>query len=174
MIGAKRHNLKGVDVKVPLGVLTVVTGVSGSGKSTLTFQILERSLTRALQGEGVVGCKVIEGIDQVDKVVRINQRPIGRTPRSNPATYTGAMTVIRDLFAATEEARARGYTKSRFSFNVKGGRCEACQRRGREDDRDAVPAERRGALRGPAAGGASTGRPSTSPTRDGRSPRCSR
>ena len=127
VIGAKRHNLRGIDVRFPLGMLTVITGVSGSGKSTLTFQVLEQSLTRSLQGEGVVGCKVIEGLSHIDKVVRINQRPIGRTPRSNPATYAGAMDIIRDLFAATEEARARGYTKSRFSFNVKGGRCEECE-----------------------------------------------
>ncbi|MCB9665699.1 MAG: excinuclease ABC subunit UvrA [Alphaproteobacteria bacterium] len=125
--GARAHNLKGLDVRLPLGTLTAITGVSGSGKSTFTFQVLERSLTRALAGEGPVGCEAVEGLEHVDKLVRISQTPIGRTPRSNPATYVGAMDLVRELFAATEESRARGYTKSRFSFNVKGGRCEDCE-----------------------------------------------
>ncbi|MCB9679881.1 MAG: excinuclease ABC subunit UvrA [Alphaproteobacteria bacterium] len=126
--GAFENNLRDVDVRFPLGTLTVITGVSGSGKSSLTFQVLEASLTGMVAGTGgPVGCRGLDGVGHVDKVVRINQRPIGRTPRSNPATYTGAMDLLRDLFAQTEEARARGYTKSRFSFNVKGGRCEDCE-----------------------------------------------
>jgi excinuclease ABC subunit A len=126
--GAHLNNLHDVDARVPLGTLTVVTGVSGSGKSSLVFGALEPSVSRSVNRKGgAVGCASIDGIGEIDKVVRISQRPIGRTPRSNPATYTGAMNIIRDLFAATEEARARGYTKSRFSFNVKGGRCEECQ-----------------------------------------------
>ena len=123
------HNLHGVDLSVPLGTFTVVTGVSGSGKSTLVFQVLRRSLKRALAGETrpAHGCDAIEGVQHVDKLVRISQQPIGRTPRSNPGTYTGAFDLVRELFAGTPEARARGYKKGRFSFNVKGGRCEACE-----------------------------------------------
>ncbi len=124
--GASLHNLHEVDVSIPLGVMTVVTGVSGSGKSTLIFRVMERSLRRLLQGERAVGCRSLDGVEHIDKIIRISQRPIGRTPRSNPATYTGAMDIIRDLFAGTAESRARGYSKSRFSFNVKGGRCEDC------------------------------------------------
>lgn len=126
--GAKQNNLKNIDVKFPLGVLTCVTGVSGSGKSSLVNEILYKSLAkklnraRAIPGEH----KQIEGMEALDKVINIDQSPIGRTPRSNPATYTGVFDQIRDLFAATADAKARGYKKGRFSFNVKGGRCEAC------------------------------------------------
>jgi len=127
--GAREHNLKNVDVEIPLGVLTVVTGVSGSGKSTLINEILYRTLAREIYGshEEPGAHESIEGIDQIDKVIRIDQAPIGRTPRSNPATYTGLFTPIRDLYAMLPESRERGYKPGRFSFNVKGGRCEACQ-----------------------------------------------
>lgn len=126
--GARAHNLKNIDVKIPLGVMAVVTGVSGSGKSTLVNEIiyktLQRDLNRAHTRPGV--CDGIDGIDQLDKVIAIDQSPIGRTPRSNPATYTGLFDLIRKVFAATPEAKARGYKENRFSFNVRGGRCEAC------------------------------------------------
>jgi excinuclease ABC subunit A len=127
--GAREHNLKNVDVEIPLGLLTVVTGVSGSGKSTLINEILYRTLAREIYGshEEPGEHDAIEGIDQIDKVIRIDQAPIGRTPRSNPATYTGLFTPIRDLYAMLPESRERGYKPGRFSFNVKGGRCEACQ-----------------------------------------------
>jgi len=127
--GAREHNLKNVDVEIPLGLLTVVTGVSGSGKSTLINEILYRRLAREIYGshEEPGAHDAIEGIDQIDKVIRIDQAPIGRTPRSNPATYTGLFTPIRDLYAMLPESRERGYKPGRFSFNVKGGRCEACQ-----------------------------------------------
>jgi excinuclease ABC subunit A len=127
--GATEHNLKDIDVEIPLGLLTVVTGVSGSGKSTLVNEILYRSLAREIYGShDEPGAHVsIEGIELIDKVIRIDQAPIGRTPRSNPCTYTGLFTLIRDLYAMLPESRERGYKAGRFSFNVKGGRCEACQ-----------------------------------------------
>ena len=126
--GAEENNLKNIDVNFPLGVMTCVTGVSGSGKSSLVNEILYKSLAKKLNRARVVAGKhkCIEGVEQLDKVIAIDQSPIGRTPRSNPATYTGVFDQIRDLFAATADAKARGYKKGRFSFNVKGGRCEAC------------------------------------------------
>ena len=126
--GARENNLKNIDVNFPLGVMTCVTGVSGSGKSSLVNEILYKSLAKKLNRARVVAGKhkCIEGVEQLDKVIAIDQSPIGRTPRSNPATYTGVFDQIRDLFAATADAKARGYKKGRFSFNVKGGRCEAC------------------------------------------------
>ncbi|MGD8380005.1 MAG: excinuclease ABC subunit UvrA [Gammaproteobacteria bacterium] len=127
--GARGNNLKRVDVEIPLGLMTCITGVSGSGKSTLINDTLYRYAARELNGasESPAPCEDIEGLDQLDKVIDIDQSPIGRTPRSNPATYTGLFTPIRELFAETPEARSRGYKPGRFSFNVKGGRCEACQ-----------------------------------------------
>ncbi len=126
--GAKENNLKNIDVSFPLGVLTCVTGVSGSGKSSLVNEILYKSLAKQLNRARTIPGKhrSIEGMEQLDKVICIDQSPIGRTPRSNPATYTGVFDMIRDLFASTSDAKAKGYKKGRFSFNVKGGRCEAC------------------------------------------------
>ena len=126
--GAKENNLKNVNVDIPLGVLTCITGVSGSGKSSLIREILYKRLARDLNRARVIPGKHTEmiGLDQLDKVIDIDQSPIGRTPRSNPATYTGVFDQIRDLFASTPDAKMRGYNKGRFSFNVKGGRCEAC------------------------------------------------
>lgn len=126
---AAENNLKNIDVKIPLGELVLITGVSGSGKSTLINDILYQRLATELNGARKIAGKhdLIEGIDNLDKVIEINQAPIGRTPRSNPATYTGVFNDIRDLFASTKDAKMRGYSSGRFSFNVKGGRCEACQ-----------------------------------------------
>jgi excinuclease ABC subunit A len=128
VVGARENNLKNVDVEFPLGTLTAVTGVSGSGKSSLVNDVLYEVLANALNGaKGVAGKHTrIEGLDQLDKVVHVDQNPIGRTPRSNPATYTGVFDHIRKLFTETSEAKARGYQQGRFSFNVKGGRCESC------------------------------------------------
>ncbi len=129
VLGAAEHNLKNIDVSFPLGVFTCVTGVSGSGKSSLVNEILYKNLARQLNRARTIPGKfrAMEGLEQLDKVIAIDQSPIGRTPRSNPATYTGVFDMIRDLFAGTPDAKARGYSKGRFSFNVKGGRCEACQ-----------------------------------------------
>ncbi|MCF0127894.1 MAG: excinuclease ABC subunit UvrA [Pseudobutyrivibrio sp.] len=126
--GAREHNLKNIDVSFPLGIMTVVTGVSGSGKSSLTNEILYKELAKKLNRARKISGDhdALEGVDQLDKIIDIDQSPIGRTPRSNPATYTGVFDMIRDLFAGTTEAKERGYAKGRFSFNVKGGRCEAC------------------------------------------------
>ena len=125
---AQENNLKKVDVNIPIGVFSCVTGVSGSGKSSLVNEILYKSLAKKLNRARTIAGKhkCIEGIEQLDKVIDIDQSPIGRTPRSNPATYTGVFDMIRDLFAATPDAKVKGYKKGRFSFNVKGGRCEAC------------------------------------------------
>ncbi len=128
MVGAAENNLKNINVDFPLGVMTCVTGVSGSGKSSLVNEILYKHLAKTLNRARTIPGKHkdIIGMEQLDKVINIDQSPIGRTPRSNPATYTGVFDQIRDLFAATPDAKARGYKKGRFSFNVKGGRCEAC------------------------------------------------
>ncbi|MDH2387980.1 excinuclease ABC subunit UvrA [Streptomyces sp. HNM0663] len=128
--GVRRHNLRGVDVDFPLGVFTAVTGVSGSGKSTLASQVLAGAVASGAAGTGQADCASAEGLSAVDRLVRVDQRPIGRTPRSNLATYTGLFDVVRKLFAATEAARKRGYKAGRFSFNVAGGRCETCQGEG--------------------------------------------
>ncbi len=127
--GAQENNLQNIDVSIPLGVFNCVTGVSGSGKSTLINEILYKTVAKELHGsnEKPGKCKEIKGLDKIDKIINIDQSPIGRTPRSNPATYTGVFDEIRDLFANTNEAKLRGYDKGRFSFNVKGGRCESCQ-----------------------------------------------
>ena len=129
IVGARQNNLKNIDIRVPLGVLTCVTGVSGSGKSTIVNDILYKAaanrLHRARSRPGAH--KSLRGLDELDKIIQVDQSPIGRTPRSNPATYTGLFDVIRDLFSKTQEARARGYKAGRFSFNVKGGRCEVCR-----------------------------------------------
>ena len=128
IIGATEHNLKNVTVKIPLGVFNCVTGVSGSGKSTLINEVLYKTIARDLNGsnEKPGKCNKIKGLENIDKIINIDQSPIGRTPRSNPATYTGVFDIIRDLFAGTNEAKLRGYQKGRFSFNVSGGRCESC------------------------------------------------
>jgi excinuclease ABC subunit A len=127
--GASANNLKQIDVKIPLGTMVCITGVSGSGKSTLVNETLSRALRRRLQGEGPrPGAHTsLRGVNQIDKIIDVDQTPIGRTSRSNPATYTGAFDEIRKVFAGTREARQRGFKTGRFSFNVKGGRCEECQ-----------------------------------------------
>ena len=127
--GAVEHNLKNVDVKFPLGLFTCVTGVSGSGKSTLINEILYKTIAQKLNkaNEKPGKCKEVKGIENIDKIINIDQSPIGRTPRSNPATYTGVFDEIRNIFAETNEAKIRGYGKGRFSFNMPGGRCESCQ-----------------------------------------------
>jgi len=129
VVGARKHNLKNLTVKIPLGLLTCVTGVSGSGKSTLVLEVLFHSLSQLLYHKHpkIDGCRELKGVLALDKVIDIDQSPIGRTPRSNPATYTGLFTFIRDLFAKLPESRVRGYKPGRYSFNVKGGRCEACE-----------------------------------------------
>ena len=129
IIGAKENNLKDVNVKIPIGVFNCVTGVSGSGKSSLVNEVLYKYLAKEINrsNEKPGKCDKIKGIDNIDKIINIDQSPIGRTPRSNPATYTGVFDMIRDIFAETNEAKLRGYQKGRFSFNVEGGRCEACQ-----------------------------------------------
>ena len=129
VIGGRKHNLKGITAKIPLGLFTCVTGVSGSGKSTLVLEVLFHSLSQLLYQKKpkIDGCKELTGVDALDKVIDIDQSPIGRTPRSNPATYTGLFSFIRDLYSNLPESRVRGYKPGRYSFNVKGGRCEACQ-----------------------------------------------
>ncbi len=126
--GATEHNLKNINVKFPLGQFICITGVSGSGKSTLVNEVLYKTLAKEVNGSTIKAgkCKEVKGIENIDKIINIDQSPIGRTPRSNPATYTGVFDYIRDLFAGTNEAKMRGYDKGRFSFNVPGGRCEAC------------------------------------------------
>ena len=128
IIGAAENNLKDINVKIPLGVFTCITGVSGSGKSTLINEVLYKTIARQINGanEKPGKCKEIKGIENIDKIINIDQSPIGRTPRSNPATYTGVFDIIREIFAGTNEAKMRGYEKGRFSFNVPGGRCESC------------------------------------------------
>src|SRR2546427_10629875 len=129
IVGARKHNLKSITARIPLGLFTCVTGVAGSGKSTLVLEVLFHSLSQLLYHKHpkIDGFKALEGVEALDKVIDIDQAPIGRTPRSNPATYTGLFTFIRDLFAKLPESRVRGYKLGRYSFNVKGGRCEACQ-----------------------------------------------
>lgn len=129
IIGAAEHNLKNVDVSIPIGTLTVVTGVSGSGKSTLVNEILYKAMAEAVYGtpHRPGKFKALEGVELIDKIINIDQSPIGRTPRSNPATYTGVFDAIRQLYSQTSEAKVRGYKAGRFSFNIKGGRCEACK-----------------------------------------------
>ena len=132
IIGASEHNLKNIDVKIPLGKLVAVSGVSGSGKSSLIDDILAKALSKYFYGAKAEPgeYKKIEGLEHIDKAILVDQSPIGRTPRSNPATYTGVFTQVREIFARTVEARARGYKSGRFSFNVKGGRCEICEGQG--------------------------------------------
>src|SRR5437763_11451409 len=129
IVGARANNLKNVSAEIPLGLFTAVTGVSGGGKSTLLIDTLYKAIARRLNGAREIPAAhdAILGLEYLDKVIDIDQSPIGRTPRSNPATYTGAFTPIREWFAGLPEAKARGYGPGRFSFNVKGGRCEACQ-----------------------------------------------
>ena len=142
--GARMHNLKAIDVELPVGKFTCVTGVSGSGKSTLVNEILYKTLANQLQRVRVKpgDHDIVEGIEAFDKVIDIDQSPIGRTPRSNPATYTKLFDHIRELYAQTPDAKVRGYKPGRFSFNVRGGRCETCKGRRQHQDRDALPARR--------------------------------
>ena len=128
IVNATENNLKNISVKFPLGKFICITGVSGSGKSTLINEVLYKNIAQQLNGatEKPGKCKTIKGLENIDKIINIDQSPIGRTPRSNPATYTGAFDLIRDIFASTNEAKMRGYEKGRFSFNVPGGRCESC------------------------------------------------
>lgn len=128
IVKAEEHNLKNISLKIPLGQFVCVTGVSGSGKSTLVNEVLYKNINKILNksNEKAGKCKEIKGIENIDKIINIDQSPIGRTPRSNPATYTGVFDFIRDIFATTNEAKMRGYEKGRFSFNVEGGRCESC------------------------------------------------
>ncbi len=144
VVNARGHNLKNITAEIPIGMFTCVTGVSGGGKSTLLVDTLYASVARKLNGASIVPAPHdrIEGLEHIDKIIDIDQSPIGRTPRSNPATYTGAFTPIREWFAGLPESKARGYEPGRFSFNVKGGRCEACQGDGVDQDRDALFAGR--------------------------------
>ncbi len=143
LTGARGNNLKDVTLTLPVGLFTCITGVSGSGKSTLIndtlFPIAQRQLNGATIAEPAP-YRDIQGLEHFDKVIDIDQSPIGRTPRSNPATYTGVFTPVRELFAGVPESRSRGYTPGRFSFNVRGGRCEACQWRWSDQGRNALPA----------------------------------
>ena len=129
IVGARQNNLKNIDVSFPTGVFTCVTGVSGSGKSSLVLETLYRAAVRSLHQLNLLAghYEQITGLEQINKVIDIDQSPIGKTPRSNPGTYTGLFTPIRDLFSRTPEARMRGYKLGRFSFNIRGGRCEACE-----------------------------------------------
>ena len=150
VVQAREHNLRDVTAEFPLGCFVAVTGVSGSGKSTLVNDILYSVLARELNGARLVPGRhrTVKGLEHVDKVVGVDQSPIGRTPRSNPATYTGVFDQIRKLFAETTEAKVRGYLPGRFSFNVKGGRCENCSGRRHHQDRDELPAGRLRPVRG--------------------------
>ena len=165
--GARENNLKDVDLSIPMGMLVCITGVSGSGKSSLIYEVLYKRLAQMLYGarDKPGECDAVHGIENIDKVVNIDQSPIGRTPRSNPATYTGAFTPIRELFAAVPEARVRGYAPGRFSFNVKGGPVRGVRRRRLHSDRDAVPPKCHNALRGVPGSAIQPGGPGDNPQR---------